>query len=110
MKSLGKHTALLHTSTELAVAKRSVAERRYLEMLEQSFGSPSKVRGAYCEYVAVRSLMAENPWEQTTPVEQAAITLWQEASATATKTVFEELQLLDRDAFFELQVWRSTTT
>ena len=105
----GKHTALLHTKSELSSARRSLAEVRYLEMLEQSFGSPSKVRGAYCEYVAVRSLMAENPWEKISSVEQAALKLWEEASATAAKTVFQQIQLLDRDAVFEMQVWRSAT-
>lgn len=103
----GKHTALLHTKSDLSPVKRSYAEVRYLKILEQLFGSSSKVRGAYCEYVAVRSLLVENPQEKVSLIEQAALTLWEDASAMAAKTVFQQIELPDFEAFFEMQVWRS---
>lgn len=85
------------------------AETKFLEILETAFGSPSKVRGAYVEWLAARSLHAENPSDPKTPEELQAISLWESASEAATRLVFSQLKISLRDAFFELHVWNSRT-
>lgn len=85
------------------------AEARFLQLLEAAFGSASKVRGAYCEWLAVRSLRAENPWEKATAEEIQAIAHWEKISLEATQLALGESQIADNDAFFELHVWNSRT-
>ena len=109
MKTPSKYNASLQAGIELPDEQRLTAERKYLEFLELAFGSASKVRGAYCEYVAVRSLRAENPWDAITSEESHAIVRWEKTAAEATQVVFRQLNITDKDAFFELHVWNSRT-
>lgn len=107
MRKPSKYKALLQTVAVLSEQQRSSAETRYLEILEQTFGSASRVRGAYCEYVAVCALRTENPWDSMTAEESQAISLWEQASKNAAAQVFSQLQIADNDAAFELHVWNS---
>jgi hypothetical protein len=109
MTKPSKYNASLQAATGLTDAQRKAAEEKFLELLELAFGSPSRVRGAYVEWLAARSLRAENPWDTTTPAELAAITLWEKAAETATRSVFSQMKISIRDAFFELHVWNSRT-
>ena len=102
-----KYNASLQAATELSDEQRKAAEEKFLQLLELTFGSPSKVRGAYVEWLAARSLRAENPWDTVTPAELAAINVWEKASETASRAVFSQLKISVRDAFFELHVWNS---
>ena len=109
MKTPSKYNASLQAGIDLSAEQLQAAEGKYLELLELAFGSASKVRGAYCEYVAVRSLRAENPWDAITSEELHAITRWEKTAEEATGAVFRQLEIADKDAFFELHVWNSRT-
>lgn len=93
----------------LPLEQRMAAEARFLQLLETAFGSASKVRGAYCEWLAVRSLRAENPWEKATTEEIRAIAHWEKISLEATRLALDESKIADNNAFFELHVWNSRT-
>jgi len=109
MPSPNQYNASLQSVVNLPQAQRNAAEMRFVQLLETAFGSASKVRGAYCEWLAVRSLRAENPWDQGTPEEMDAIAHWEEVSSEATRLALCELKIADNDAFFELHVWNSRT-
>ncbi|MDB5966245.1 MAG: hypothetical protein JWQ72_2745 [Polaromonas sp.] len=108
MKRPATYSAVLH-ARNLASATRGKAESQYLHLLEGHFGTPSKVRGAYCEYVAVVSLRVERPWDSPTSDEAQAITRWEAANQMATREVLSGLGLPEEEAFFELHVWNSRT-
>ena len=110
MTKPSKYNASLLAANGLSNEQRKAAEEKFLELLELAFGSPSRVRGAYVEWLAVRSLRAENPWDTATPAELAAIALWERAAETATRAVFSQLKISVRDAYFELHVWNSRTS
>ena len=109
IKKSGRYNASLQTRS-LTESQCRVAEGKYLGLLEKAFGSASKVRGAYCEYVAVKSLGAENPWDEPTADELEVIVQWEKAAKEASLSVFEDMKINDRDAFFELQVWNSRSS
>ena len=105
-----KYSAILQAS-DVPEDKRLAAEKKYVELLEYAFGSSSRVRGAYCEYVAVCSLRAEMPWQgPASPEEIRAVNLWEKTAQEATRRVFDELQIADNDAAFELHVWNSQSS
>ncbi|MES2414989.1 MAG: hypothetical protein V4614_14380 [Pseudomonadota bacterium] len=104
-----KYNASLQAANGIPDALKAQAECKFLELLETAFGSPSKVRGAYVEWLAARSLHAENPWDEKTPQEIQAIKLWEHAAGTATRAVFSQLKINVQEAFFELHVWNSRT-
>ena len=105
-----KYNASLQAANGLPESVKAQAEAKFLELLEATFGSPSKVRGAYVEWLAARSLHAENPDDPKTQEELQAISLWEKASEAATRAVFSQLKISVRDAFFELHVWNSRTS
>lgn len=109
MPSPSKYNASLQSVVRLSPEQRKAAETRFLQLLETAFGSASKVCGAYCEWLAVRSLRAENPWDKATPEEIHAIAHWERVSCEATQLALGELKIADNDAFFELHVWNSRT-
>ena len=101
-----KYKASLQASS-LTESQCRLAEEKYLGLLEKAFGSASKVRGSYVEYVAVQSLRAENPWDDPTADELQVITQWEKAAGEASLSVFRDMKIRDKDAFFELHVWNS---
>ncbi|MES2282695.1 MAG: hypothetical protein V4542_14885 [Pseudomonadota bacterium] len=104
-----KYNASLQAANGIPDNLKAQAETRFLEVLEKAFGSPSKVRGAYVEWLAARSLHAENPFDSRTQEELQAISLWESAAEAATRAVFSQLKINVREAFFELHVWNSRT-
>ncbi len=108
-KKAAKYNASLQAANGLPESVRTQAEAKFLEVLEAAFGSPSKVCGAYVEWLAARSLHAENPLDAKTPEELQAISLWERAAEAATRSVFSQLKINVREAFFELHVWNSRT-
>ena len=108
-KKPAKYNACLQAANGLPETLRAQAEAKFLETLESAFGSPSRVRGAYVEWLAARSLHAENPFEPKAPEEVQAINLWEQAADAATRAVFRQLKIGVPGAFFELQVWNSRT-
>lgn len=109
MTKHGKYRASLQTSSALAEQQRQLAEKKYLELLETALGGSSSVRGAYCEYVAVRSLQTENPWDAASKEELHAISLWERTAKEAADSVLTQLKIAAEGAFFELHVWNSRT-
>ena len=109
MPSPNPYNASLQSVVNLPQDQRNAAEMRFLQLLEAAFGSASKVRGAYCEWLALRSLRAENPWDEAAPEESHAIAHWEKVSFEATQLVLGELKVADTAAFFELHVWNSRT-
>lgn len=109
MRKQSQYNASLQAATGLSDELRKVAEAKFLEFLERAFGRPSRVRGAYCEWLAVRSLRAENPWDTNSPDELQAIALWEKTAEEATRAVFREMKITAQEAFFELHVWNSRT-
>ena len=61
MPSSSEYNAFLQSVVSLSLEQRKAAEARFLQLLEIAFGSASKVHGAYCERLAVRSPRAEKP-------------------------------------------------
>ncbi len=108
-KKPARYNASLQAANGVPDSVRAEAEARFLELLEMTFGSPSKVRGAYVEWLAARSLHAENPSDPQAPEERQAIMLWEKAADAATRAVFRELKISAHGAFFELHVWNSRT-
>ncbi|MES2508304.1 MAG: hypothetical protein V4625_00170 [Pseudomonadota bacterium] len=109
IKKPAKYNASLQAANGIPEALRAEAEAKFLELLEAAFGSPSKVRGAYVEWLAARSLHAETPSDPQTAEELQAISLWEKASDAATRAVFRQLKISAHGAFFELHVWNSRT-
>lgn len=107
MNQTKKYIAVLQTTAVVSAEERRLAETRYLELLERALGGSSKVRGAYCEYVAARAMQTENSWDTPTAAEVQATQLWEEASSQARQAVFDQLAIADADAIFELHIWRS---
>lgn len=103
-----KYNASLQIS-DLPESQRGLAEAKYLALLEAELGGASKVRGAYCEYVAIRSLSAEAPWNPPAAEDINVIEKWEKATKRASRIVFDEMKITDNDAFFELHVWNSRT-
>ena len=110
MRTQSKYHASLLAAAGLSDAQRQAAEAKFLEMLERIFGGGSAVRGAYCEWMAARSLRAENPSDVSAPEEELqAIARWEKAAEEATRSVFSQMKIAATDAFFELHVWNSRT-
>ncbi|MDI1271273.1 MAG: hypothetical protein PSV40_19470 [Polaromonas sp.] len=109
MRTQSKYQASLLAAAGLSDAQRQAAEAKFLEMLERTFGGGSAVRGAYCEWMAARSLRAENPSDASAPEELQAIARWEKATEEATRSVFSQMKIAATDAFFELHVWNSRT-
>lgn len=107
MRAQNKYNASLLAAAGVPEAQRQAAEKKFLEVLECAFGGPSAVRGAYCEWLAVRSLRAENPAGARTPEELQVITRWETAADEATQSVFSQMGIRASDAFFELHMWNS---
>ena len=103
-----RYNASLMAAPDVSDEKRKAAEEKFLQVLERIFGGPSAVRGAYCEYLAVRSMRVENPLEVRTPEETEVVTRWEKAAMEATHSVFKLMKLPD-SASFELHVWNSRT-
>jgi hypothetical protein len=108
MNNTSKYNAQLQ-APGLPEKQRAAAEKKYVELLESAFGSSSKVRGAYCEYVAVRSLVVDNPEHPVTSEEQMAVTRWKTTSEAVAQAVFSEFKIAGNNAVFELHVWNSRT-
>ncbi len=109
MRAQSKYNASLLSTAELSDAQRAAAEQKFLETLEYTFGGASAVRGAYCEFLAVRSMREENPREPRTPEELQAIVRWESAADEATRAVCRQMKIPVSDAVFELHVWNSRT-
>lgn len=109
MRAQSKYQASLLAAAGLSDAQRRAAEAKFLEVLERAFGGGSAVRGAYCEWLAARSLRAENPSDASAPEELQAIARWEKAAEEATRSVFNQMKIAATDAFFELHVWNSRT-
>jgi hypothetical protein len=107
MRTQNKYQASLVAAAGLPDAQRRAAEEKFLEMLEFIFGGGSAVRGAYCEWMAARSLRAENPAGVSAPEELQAIVRWEKATEEVTRSVFSQMEIAATDAFFELHVWNS---
>lgn len=109
MRAPSKYNASLLAATGLSDQQRLAAEGKFLEVLEHALGGASAVPGAYCECLAVRSLHAENPSDPRTPEELHAVFRWEKAAQEATRSVFSQMKIAAKDAFFELHVWNSRT-
>lgn len=109
MRAQAKYNASLMSAASLSDAQKRAAEEKFVEVLEHTFGGGSAVRGAYCEWLAARSLLAENPFEVSAPEELQAIARWEQAAEAATRSVFRQLKIGETGAFFELHVWNSRT-
>ena len=109
MRAHTKYNATLHSAGSLTAEQCRTAEQKFLEVLEHALGGASAVRGAYVEWMAVRSLRAENPEASRSSDELQAIARWEQAAEHATRAVFRHMQVAANNAFFELQVWNSRT-
>ncbi len=109
MTNQTRYNASLLGAPDLSHEKRKAAEEKFLQVLEQIFGSASSVRGAYCEYLAVRSMRAEHPKEERTTEEEEVIRRWEKASADASQSVFKLMNIVPGVPAFELHVWNSRT-
>ncbi len=108
MRTPSKYYASLLSAASLSEAQRRAAEDKFVEILELTLGSASAVRGAYCEWLAARSMRAENPSGVTAPEELQAIARWEKAAEAATRSVVSQMKIT-ADALFELHVWNSRT-
>ena len=61
MPSSSEYNTFLQSVVSLSLEQRKAAEARFLQLLETAVGSASKVRGADCERLTVRSPRAEKP-------------------------------------------------
>lgn len=104
-----RYNASLLGAPDMPAEKRKAAEEKFLQVLERIFGSASAVRGTYCEYLAVRSMRAENPKEVRTAEEQEVINRWETAAGEATQSVFRLMNIAPGTPVFELHVWNSRT-
>lgn len=103
------YNASLQSADGLTAAQRESAEQKFVEVLEHALGGASAVRGAYVEWLAVRSLRAENPADSRSSEELQAIARWEQAAEHATRAVFRQMKIAAQNAFFELHVWNSRT-
>lgn len=109
MRLQSKYNASLQAASGLTDAQRQTAEQNFLEVLEHVLGGASAVRGAYVEWLAVRSLRAENPGCLPSSEELQAIVRWEQAADHATREVFWQMKIATQNAYFELHVWNSRT-
>ncbi len=109
MTSQTRYNASLLGAPDLPEEKRKAAEDKFLQVLERIFGGASAVRGAYCEYLAVRSMRAENPHEVRTDEETQVTMRWEKAASEATQSVFKLMKIPPEGCSFELHVWNSRT-
>lgn len=109
MRAQSKYNASLQSADGLSDEQRQTAEKKFLEVLEHALGGASAVRGAYVEWLAVRSMHAENPHGPRSAEELQAIARWEQAAEHATRSVFRQMQIAANNAFFELHVWNSRT-
>ncbi|MDO9357597.1 MAG: hypothetical protein Q7T70_01220 [Polaromonas sp.] len=104
-----KYNACLQSAHGLTDEQRQTAEEKFIEVLEHALGGASAVRGAYVEWLAVRSLRAENPDDPRTAEELQAVARWEQASDHAARSVFRQMKIAAQNAFFELHIWNSRT-
>lgn len=109
MTSQTRYNASLLGAPDLPEEKRKAAEDKFLQVLEQIFCGASAVRGAYCEYLAVRSMRAENPDEVRTDEEHQVTKRWENAASEATRSVLKLMNISPDGPAFELHVWNSRT-
>ncbi len=109
MSTQSKYNASLQSADGLSEEQRQTAEQKFVEVLEHALGGASAVRGAYVEWLAVRSLRAENPGAPRSSEELQAIDRWEQAADHATRAVFRQMKIATQTAFFELHVWNSRT-
>ncbi|MBA4327683.1 MAG: hypothetical protein C0428_05600 [Polaromonas sp.] len=109
MRAQSKYNASLQSAVGLSDEQRQTAEQKFLEVLEHVLGGASAVRGAYVEWMAVRSLRAENPDVPRSAEELQAIARWEEAADHAKRAVFRQMKIATQNAFFELHIWNSRT-
>jgi hypothetical protein len=109
MRPQSKYEASLQAAEGLTSEQRQLAEQSFLEVLEHALGGSSAVRGAYVEWLAVRSLQAENPNVPRSSAELQAKARWEQASEHATRAVFRSLKIAIPNSFFELHIWNSRT-
>lgn len=107
MSTQSRYNALLQSASGLTDEQRQTAEQKFLEVLEHVMGGSSAVCGAYVEWLAVRSLGAENPCATRSSEELQAIARWEQAAEHATHAVFSQMQIAAQNAFFELHIWNS---
>ena len=109
MRAQSKYNASLQSAVGLSDEQRQNAEQKFLDVLEHVLGGASAVRGAYVEWLAVRSLRAENPDVPRSAEELQAIARWEQAAEHATRAVFRQMKIATQNAFFELHIWNSRT-
>ncbi len=109
MRAQSKYNASLQSAAGLSDEQRQTAEQKFLEVLEHVLGGASAVRGAYVEWLAVRSMRAENPHIPRSSEELQAIARWEEAADHAKRSVFRQMKIAAQNAFFELHIWNSRT-
>lgn len=109
MRMQSKYNASLQSANGLTDEQRQTAEQKFIEVLEYALGGASAVRGAYVEWLAARSIRAENPDVPRSAEETLAIVRWEQAADHATRAVFREMKIAAQNAFFELHVWNSRT-
>ncbi len=109
MTTQTRYNASLLGAPDLPEEKRKAAEDKFLQVLERIYGSASAVRGAYCEYLAVRSMRAENPHEVRTEEELHVTKRWETAASEATHSVLKLMNIPPAGPSFELHVWNSRT-
>lgn len=109
MSTQSKYNASLQSANGLSDEQRLTAEQKFVEVLEHALGGASAVRGAYVEWLAVRSLRAENQCAPRSSEELQAIARWEQAADHATRAVFRQMKIAAPSAFFELHVWNSRT-
>ena len=109
MRAQSKYNASLQSAAGLTDEQRETAEQQFLDVLEYVLGGASAVRGAYVEWLAVRSMRAENPDVPRSSEELQAIARWEQAADHATRAVFRQMKIAAENAFFELHVWNSRT-
>ncbi len=109
MRMQSKYNASLQSANGLTDEQRQTAEQKFIEVLEYVLGGASAVRGAYVEWLAARSIRAENPDVPRSAEETLAIVRWEQAADHATRAVFRQMKIAAQNAFFELHVWNSRT-
>ena len=109
MRAQSKYNASLQSAVGLSDEQRHTAEQKFLDVLEHVLGGASAVRGAYVEWLAVRSMRAENPDVPRSAEELQAIARWEQAADHATRAVFRQMKIATQNAFFELHIWNSRT-
>jgi len=109
MRAQSIYKASLQAAGELTADQRQLAEQKFIEVLEHVLGGASAVCGAYVEWLAVRSLRAENPNDARSSEELHAVARWEHAADHATRAVFRQMKIATQNAFFELHIWNSRT-